>query len=195
MSSFEAEIRQYFVSQQIAFEDHCTSLRLLDFRFNDPQTKTQFSFDAKEKRQQYNLKNWPPTSIPQSYLFIIDDLAARKILAFAPNSGLAVRDNLQRSYYFFSVVDLYLMPKTRVNRTIKKEIETQKGKWLIDLRHGQRCGNLPELFKAMTAYLAQRRAIFGEILECYGHYPGEAVGSGGIIRRPGHWDIDVSGTR
>lgn len=195
MPSFEAEIRQYLSSRQVAFEDHCTSLRLLDFRFREPQTQIQFSFDAKEKRQHYNLKNWPQANIPEAYLFIIDDLAARKILAFAPNSGLAVRDNLHRSYYFFSVVDLYLMPKMRVNRTIRRAVETQKGKWLIDLRHGQRCGNLPELFQAIKSFLANRQAIFGEILECYGYYPGEEVSHGGIPRRPGHWDVDIKGTR
>lgn len=195
MPSFEAEIKHYFNSRQIPFEDHCTSLRQLDFCFSDPATKVQFNLEVKEKRQHYNLKNWPQVNIPQAYLFIVDDLAARKILAFAPNSGLAVRDNLNRQYYFFSVVDLYLMPKTRVNRCIKKEMAAQKGKWLVDLRNGHCCGNLPELFNALATYITQRKAIFLEILECYGRYVGEEVGSGGITRRPGHWDIDIKGTR
>ncbi|MDZ7265650.1 MAG: hypothetical protein ONB16_13835, partial [candidate division KSB1 bacterium] len=98
-------------------------------------------------------------------------------------------------YYFFSVVDLYLIPKTRVNRTIRKAVESLKGKWLIDLRHGQCCGNLPELFQAMKAYLTNRKAIFLEILECYGQYPGEDVGISGITRHPGHWDVDIRETR
>lgn len=195
MQSFEAELKQYFLSHQITFEDHCASHRQLDFSFGDPKAKTRFCFDVKEKRQRYDLKNWQQIGIPEHDLFIIDDLAARKILAFAPNSGLVVRDNLHRTYHFFSVVDLYLMPKKRVNRVIHRQIKTMKGKWMIDLRNGKICDKLLDVFAAIESYLANRKTIFLQTLECYGNYQGEEVGQGGIIRRPGHWDIDVKGTR
>jgi hypothetical protein len=128
-------------------------------------------------------------------VYVIEDDASRKILAFAPNSGLVVRDNLHESYYFFSIVDLYLMPKMRVNRVIKKQVETMKGKWLIDLRNGTSCDKLPEVFAVIESYLANRKTIFLHTLECYGNYSGEGVGQGGITRKPGHWEIDVKGTR
>lgn len=195
MQSFEQEIKTYFIHNQIPFEDNSKSLSKLDFGFGDREKKTYFCFDAKEKRQHYNLHNWHEVNIPEPYLFIIDDLAARKILAFAPNSGLVVRDNLNQDYYFFSVVDLYLMPKKRVNRVIKKQVTALKGKWLIDLRNGTRCDRLSVIFAAVESYLSDRETIFLHALGCYGNYYGEEVGHGGIIRQPGHWEIDVKRTR
>ncbi len=90
MQSFEQEIKAYFVQNQIQYEDNSKSLTKFDFSFGDREKKTYFSFDVKEKRQHYNIKNWQEFEIPEPYLFIIDDLAAQKILAFAPNSGLWV---------------------------------------------------------------------------------------------------------
>jgi hypothetical protein len=87
------------------------------------------------------------------------------------------------------------MPKKRVNRVIKKQVETQKGKWLIDLRNGRACGNLSEIFEAIESYLKDRKNIFLHTLDCYGKYFGEEIGKGGITRKPGHWEIDVKGTR
>lgn len=195
MQSLENEFKFFFKHHQIPFEDHTASLKKLDFSFGDPKAKTCFSFDVKEKRQHYITRNWQHVNIPEEYLFILDDLAARKILAFAPNSGLVIRDNIHQKYYFCSIVDLYLMPKIRVNRLIKKQVETQKGKWLIDLRNGKMCDNLNEIFAAIDSYLKDRENIFLQTLKCYGNYYGEEIGQGGITRKPGHWEIDVKGTR
>ena len=195
MQSLESEFKTYFAQHQIPYEDHTTSLKKLDFSFGDPKAKTHFCFDVKEKRQHYTRQNWQQLDIPEAYLFILDDLAARKILAFAPNSGLVLRDNLNQKYYFFSIVDLFLMPKKRVNRTIKKQVETNKGKWLIDLRNGKVCDNLHGIFVAIDSYLKDREDIFLNTLACYGNYYGEKIGQGGVTRQPGHWKIDVTGTR
>lgn len=195
MLPFEQEIKAYFRQHQIAFSDHSESFARLDFCFGDSESKRQFHFDAKEKRQHYNLRNWPALNIPEEHLFILDDLAARKILAYAPNSGLVVRDNMHGRYFFFAVVDLYLMPKQRVNRTLKKKVETSKGKWLIDLRNGQQFDTLPDLFAGIDQYLDQREAIFLHTLACYGNYIGEEISRGGIDRVPHHWQIDVEETR
>jgi hypothetical protein len=43
--------------------------------------------------------------------------------------------------------------------------------------------------------LKERENIFLKTLECYGNYYGEEIGQGGITRKPGHWEIDVKGTR
>jgi hypothetical protein len=195
MQSLESEFKNYFTQHQIPYEDHITSLKKLDFSFGDPKAKTYFCFDVKEKRQHYTTRNWQQITIPEEHLFILDDLAARKILVFAPNSGLVIRDNIHQKYYFFSVVDLYLMPKKRVNRAIKKQVETKKGKWLIDLRNGRSCSNLTEIFESIESYLKDRENIFLQTLECYGNYYEEEIGQGGITRKPGHWEIDVKGTR
>ena len=195
MDSLEKEIKDYFKGQGIPLADNSNSFEKLDFGFGDRDAKRYFSFDVKEKRQRYNMNNWQVANIPEEYLFILDDLAARKILAYAPNSGIIVRDNMHHRYFLFTVVDLYLMPKQRVNRTIKKQVEAYKGKWLIDLRNGQMFDRLADVFKGIEAYLDDRENIFLKILECYGDYMGEEIGKGGIVRVPEHWQTDVDETR
>jgi hypothetical protein len=194
MIAFEQEVKNYFTEKDIAYEDHSGSLEKLDFSFGDKSSKRHFSFDVKEKRQQYNMKNWQ-TQIPSQHLFILDDLAARKMLAYAPNSGMVIRDNLRHLYFFFSIVDLFLMPKIRINRVIEKKVRGFKGKWLIDLRNGIQCAALDEVFQQIHQYLDRRKEIFTNIHECYGSYQGEAIVEQGIVRQPGHWQIDVNETR
>lgn len=193
--SLEQEIKRYFLKNQITFNDNSQSYKQLDFAFGDKHSKRYFSFDVKEKRQHYAMKNWPKTDISEAHLFIMDDLAARKILAYAPNSGLVVRDNMHRQYVFFSVADLFLMPRKRVNRDIRKKVRGVKGKWMIDLRNGQLFNTLEEVFAGISDYLDKREDIFLNILECYGRYFGENITKGGIERRPDHWETDVSETR
>jgi hypothetical protein len=196
--SLEQEIKNHFTRRSIPFHDHSSDDRRflwLDFGFGDPAQKRYFRFDAKEKRRRYNPKNWPDAGIPEEHLFIIDDLAARKILAIAPNSGMLVRVNAQRWYYLFTVVDLFLMPKMRVNRPIHQHQEGLKGKWLVDLRNGQRFDALPPVFDAIESYLDKRKTIFGKQLQCYGDYVGENIGQGGVLRQPQHWVEDVRETR
>ena len=198
MISLEQEILDFFRQQGIAFHQHVQGDQRfvrLDFGFGDLAAHRYFSFDAKEKRQRYALSNWPKTDIPEEHLFILDDLAARKVLAFAPNSGLVVRDNGRGHYFLFTVVDLYLMPKQRLNRTIEKDVRSLKGKWLVDLRNGQVGASMADIFASINTYLDTRPAIFQDNHACYGSYVGETVGTGGITRRPEHWDKDVSETR
>lgn len=196
--SLEEEVRRYFRRHKIPYADHSRGedrFNRLDFAFGALAEKRYFSFDAKEKRQRYRLEQWPETGIAEQDLLILDDLAARKVLAFAPNAGLVVRDNLSGpAYYFFTVVDLYLMPKLRVNRRIGEQA-LLKGKWLIDLRNGQRCSDIEDVFPLIEAYLEQREAIFSKTLACFGDYVGEMIGEGGIQRRAGHWRVDVRETR
>lgn len=192
--SLEQEIRILFQQRGVAYDDHSDSFTRLDFGFGERAAKRYFVFDAKEKRQPYAQRNWQ-TEIPEAHLFILDDLACRKILLYAPNAGLLVRDTPQQRYLFFSVVDLFLIPKNRVNRAIRRTQPEQKGKWLIDLRNGRHLSRLDELFEAIDDYLDRRKAIFHQIHECYGDYVGEEIGSGGIERKPEHWDTDFGATR
>ena len=192
--SLEQEIRTLFAQRQMSYDDHSGSVTQLDFGFGERAAKRYFAFDAKEKLQSYNLRNWQ-TAIPEAHLFILDDLACRKVLLYAPNAGLLVRDTPQQRYLFFTVVDLFLMPKTRVNRPIHRTQLELKGKWLIDLRNGRPFSHLDELFGVINDYLNRRKAIFHEIHACYGDYVGEEIGAGGIERRPEHWDKDYGATR
>lgn len=198
MLSLEQELLAHFRQHGIPFHQHvegATRFMRLDFGFGDIGQKRYFSFDAKEKRQRYNLNNWPGAGIAEEHLFIIDDLAARRVLAFAPNAGLVIRDNLRRLYFLFTVVDLFLMPKLRVNRRLDLNPPLLKGKWLIDLRNGQSCPDLATVFTRIGAYLDQRETIFSQELACFGAYVGETIASGGVARQPQHWQRDISETR
>lgn len=195
VKSFEQEILEYFGQNQIEFTDHSASLHGLDFSYIPTGSAKPFYFDTKEKRQRYNLTNWPKIDIPEASLFILDDLSARKVLACAPHAGLIVRDNVGGFYYFFSVVDLFLMPKKRANRPIKRQVEAWKGKWLIDLRNGRQCNSLTAAFTAIAEYESAHQEIFDALLECYGSYVGEELDIGGMTRLPKHWSIDRSARR
>ncbi|MEZ4952589.1 MAG: hypothetical protein R2825_03300 [Saprospiraceae bacterium] len=194
MQSFEQELKAFFKINDIGFQDNSKSFKRLDFSIQ-LDNNWKFHFDAKEKRQSYNISNWHLTREQEPHTFILDDLAARKILAYGPYSGMLVRDNILGGYYFFSVVDLFLIPKSRVNRPIFKEKKSIKGKWIIDLRHGIKCENIKQAIVLFKKYIDKREDLFMNILECYGDYEGEEIGVRGEIRKAEYWDIDVKETR
>ena len=192
--SLEQEVRDLLSAREVSFQAFCEEFDNLDFCIDSPQ-RGRFYFDVKEKLQPVRRENWPETVIPREHLFILDDLAARKVLRFAPESGLVVRDNTRDLYFFFSVVDLFLMPRVRVNRPIGTYETKLKGKWLVDLRNGACCPSLLEVFERIAAYHDTRDEIFQNVLACYGDYHGEQVGEGGIVRQAGHWARDRKSTR
>ena len=194
MISFEQEIKAFLQAKMLEYKDNSSSFKRLDFSVRLDETWT-FHFDAKEKRQKYNLYNWKLSADDEQFTFIIDDLAARKILAFGPYSGMVVRDNLLGGYYFFSVLDLFLMPKTRVNRPIEKNAKAMKGKWVIDLRSGKKCTTMDEVLQLFKFYIEKREDLFLNILDCFGNYHGEDIGERGEVRRPEYWETDVKATR
>ena len=191
-SSFQQEIRDLLTNRHIGFEDHSESYKELDFAIN--VNGVVFHLDVKEKIQKYQIANWPKI-MPESEMFILDDLSARKCLAYAPNSGILIRDNLKNGYYFFSVVDLALMPKTRVNRQINKNQQGQKGKWVINLRNGKRFNSSEDAIAYLGKFIDEMDAILFDALECYGSYVNEKMNEAGIPRKPAHWDIDVNLTK
>ena len=192
--SLEQEIKSLLDQRKVRYDNACDSFEQLDFCIHSEQ-RADFHFDAKEKRQEVQLTNWPDVGLPQEHLFILDDLAARKVLKFAPNSGLVVRDNLRRLYFFFDVVRLFLMPRWRVNRPIEYNHPTVKGKWLVDLRNGVECASLLEVFEKIAEYHDAQEEIFHKRLACYGNFLGEKVGEGGITRKQEHWLKDRDSTR
>lgn len=194
MKSFEQEIKLFLQAQSLNYKDNSSSFKRLDFSVQ-LNKEWVFHFDAKEKRQTYNLRNWSLTADAEPHTFIIDDLAARKILAYAPYSGMVVRDNLLGGYFFFSVIDLFLMPKRRLNRPIHKEKKALKGKWLIDLRNGRKCQDMAQVLTSFHQYIDKREELFINHLPCLGNYVGENIGQGGMVRQKEHWDIDVKETR
>jgi hypothetical protein len=166
----------------------------LDFTIIDINGQPAFHFDVKEKRQKYNLNNWPKFA-PESDLFILDDLAVRKCLAYGPKSGILIRDNIRKKYNFVSIVDLALMPRARVNRPIHRNQHEEKGKWLINLRNGKEFQLLDEAYNHFHLYLQELNSVLLDTISCYGNYIGEDIQVGGIVRTPSHWETDVKNTR
>lgn len=191
--SIEQELRQLLIRAEIRFVDKTTSYTELDFTLLF-EGKAAFYLEVKEKRQIYNLKNWPSFA-PEVDLFILDDLTVRKCIGYAPRSGILVRDNLQKRYHFFSVIDLALMPRLRLNRTTQRNVQELKGKWLINLRNSTTTDTLHKAIVAIEDYVDELPLILDEQHSCYGRYIGEEIGTGGITRNPEHWETDVRETR
>jgi hypothetical protein len=191
--SVEQEVKRFLSGERLRFDDNTASYHQPDFTVYFSGDLI-FYLEVKEKRQPYNMRNWPAFA-PEADLFILDDLTVRKCLAYSPGAGVLVRNNLQRSYRFFSVVDLALMPKLRVNRAIERETQDVKGKWLINLQNGWEANTIEESFWCIQHYLRDLPAILFDHHPCYGDFVGEEISGGGVVRQPAHWDSDVASTR
>jgi hypothetical protein len=186
---FEQEVRALLNSQHIPYVDGTKSVSDLDF-FLPSQNVW---FDAKEKTQRFSMKNWSGATPSQEDLFIIDDLSARKLLRKAPLSFCLIKDSSAQSttYYIYSIVDLLCIPKTRVRRPIEKSVKAYKGKWLLDLRDAAVFIDLEDALRYMLTYEKKFYAIFGEHIDCWGHYPSEQIKTAGSLRISAFWKKDA----
>ncbi|MBI5471161.1 MAG: hypothetical protein HY961_02315 [Ignavibacteriae bacterium] len=186
---FEQEVRALLTARQIPFVDGTKSVSELDFFL----PRQNISFDAKEKTQCFSMKNWAGARVAQEDLFIIDDLAARKLLRKAPLSFCLIKDSSSQSvtYYIYSIVDLMCIPKTRVRRPIEKSVKAFKGKWLLDLRDAAVFAELADAVEYMLTYEKNFTLIFGQHIDCWGHYPSEEIKTSGTTRVPAFWKKDA----
>ena len=91
--------------------------------------------------------------VPERELFILDELALRRILGSGPDSHLMILDWPNRRWILFDVPQLALAPKARVNRRLSRKRSTAKAKILLDLRDG--CPGGPKASAAVKS-LAKR---------------------------------------
>jgi hypothetical protein len=187
----ERELKNHLVKNNIKFEDNSKSYKLLDFTLF---LEKKFHLDVKEKLQKYSMDNWPK-SVPERDMFIVDDLAVRKCLAYSPLSGLLIRDKLTSRYVFFPIIDLALMPKKRVYREIKRNQPDIKGKWIVNLKNGKIFDALDDAVAYIPVFISEISNILFENHGCYGNFVDEKIEKGGITRAPSHWDTDVHSTR
>lgn len=147
MISFEQEFKKFLTTNRITYTDNCNSKTLLDFtiQFNGDL----FYVDVKEKRSKYK-KHWTE-QIPEEFVFIIDEDAVIKSLKNGIMGGIIIRDKRDHSYYFFSNIDLCLMPKTRVKRPLFNG--SLRGKWVVDLRNAFHGLVLDDVLEEMRRYL------------------------------------------
>lgn len=187
-TSLEKETADFLEKTCFPHVNECTSHDKLDFSLKS----YGLYLDVKEKRQKMALQNWGNPSMPEPYAFILDDLAVRKIALNGPLSGCIIRDNLNTRYFWFSMLDLLTIPRTRFNRQMDASV---KGKWLIDLRHASgKSTTLPGIFECVIEYATKPRKDFLQTA-CYGVYTGENIPMGGITRKAFHRQHDYAATR
>lgn len=130
--------------------------------------------EIKEKKQRYR-EGWVAAAdLEEEHLFILDELAARKIVLRSPRAYLLIRDAMLDRFSVLGALEIITIPKVRVNRSINGGVATFKGKWLIDLRNGEQTGSLSEVL----AFIKRRSASEEEIwksLACHGRYEKENV--------------------
>lgn len=189
--SLEQEIKNMFNKYNIIYEDNTNSYDKLDFVYHSPDV---FSFDVKEKRQTYNMNNWTD-KIKEKDCFVIDELAIRKVLYYGPNSGIIVRNNILNNYTFYSFVDLFLIPKIRGNRKINYNVESVKGKWIINLNDGYVSNKLENIFLAIKNYKKNKDKILLQQTSCYGNYNNEDLSFIGTERGKEYREKDYAVTR
>jgi hypothetical protein len=185
---FELDVKTYLTSRGEQFSDGTSSHTSLDFHL----TRRNIHIDTKEKCQKFSMNNWKEAPMPQEHLFIIDDLAVRKLLLYAPNSFSIIRDSslTPPMHYVYSIVDFLCMPKKRCRRRISKSVTTLKGKWLVDLRDAAAFETLDEAMEYILRYSEKRKAILETHIDCWGNYRSERIGTGGTTRLARHWKED-----
>lgn len=185
---FEQEVKSYLTAHAIPFEDGTKSKSHLDFHLS----RQKIFFDAKEKSQKFSMRNWSEATIAQEDLFIIDDLAVRKLLFHAPRSFCLVKDSSAEPsmYYIYSIVDLMCIPKTRVRRPIERSVKAFKGKWPISLRDGAIFETLGDAMVYLLHYGNNFPLIFNTHIDCWGKYPSETIKTSGRTRTASYWKKD-----
>lgn len=195
MNSFESIMKALLDLRKYKYVDHSNSYTKMDFSISMKNGQT-VALEVKEKRQPIKMANWPvPDRIEDHNVFILDDLTARKMLLESPNSALAVQDRVLGRYFVADVLDVWSMPRTRVNRKIADG--KLKGKWILDLRNFIQVEDytlILDYFEEIT----EKETLSGRFEkspDVYGSYFGETVGSGGVSRSEYHRNTDYFSTR
>ncbi len=194
MLSFEQEVREFLDNSTVEYVDNSGEPDMPDFAMKFPGTYNYFYLEVKEKRQHVKTSNWPQVEFPEEDLVLIDELSARRLMRYAPNSGIMIRDNLQLRYIFIDVTRLWLMPRIRVNRPMSASRETYKGKWMINLRNGVVAHALKT---AMTAVQSRSQDMYrtAAFTQCVGRFIGEEIPVGGEVRQQWMKEYDYWATR
>jgi len=194
MDSFEHIMDTWLRKQNYSFRTFTKSYTKLDFTVH-LNTGAWFKLEVKEKRQPLKRANWEiPADLASEDVFILDDLTARKILKVAPFSGVAVQDRVRSKYFVADVLELWMMPRVRINRKITKD--KLKGKWILDFN------NFIEVsLDEIIPYFEQitepdtHYARYVKQADCYGSFVGEDIGFGGELRTKAHRKFDHMVTR
>ena len=177
--AFEAAVKAGLDALGWQYEDHTANHEHPDLTFfRQVRGKpVRAALELKEKRQPFRPRWAELAGLPESELLVLDEVSARKLLARAPRAFLLFHDMTrpERPYVLYTVVDLFCMPKVRVQRAIALNDRRLKAKWLLDRRHGQAFSDLGAAFAVMAAYLDRRMMEDLRRVEPYGPFAGETV--------------------
>ena len=177
--AFEEEVKAGLVALGWHLEDHTADHDRPDLGFlRQVRGKTvRAVLELKEKRQPLRGRWVELAGVPEPELLVLDEVSARKLLARAPRAFLFFHDLTRPDapYVLFTIIDLFCLPKVRVQRSINLNDRRMKGKWLLDRRHGQTFANLNGTFAAMATYLDRGMMDDLRRLEPHGPYTGETV--------------------
>ncbi|RQW79921.1 MAG: hypothetical protein EHM79_20380 [Geobacter sp.] len=177
--AFEEEVKAGLVALGWQYEDHTTAHEQPDLSFlRQVRGKPVHAvLELKEKRQPLRGRWVELAGVPEQELLVLDEVSARKLLARAPRAFLLFHDLARPDapYVLFTIIDLFCMPKVRVQRAINLNNRRMKAKWLLDRRHGQAFANLNGVFAAMATYLDRQMMDDLRRLEPHGQFIGETV--------------------
>lgn len=171
--AFEAEVRRALIADgEFEILDSTDSYDEVDFELGCRGRR--IFLEAKEKKQRYREAWVEAAGLPEEHLFILDELAARKVVLRSPRAYVLINDHVAGNLHVFGALEIVCIPKRRVNRSIDGGKATYKGKWLIDLRHAEPAADLADAL----AFVKRRASSEEEIwrsLACHGRYEGETV--------------------
>jgi hypothetical protein len=105
----------------------------LDFQLVGPGDRL-IEIELKAKRQSYRGWGSLAPNVPESELFILDELAFRKVVDAGRYAVLLVRDRPNLRWLAWTMGDLLLVDKVRANRQLAVAGNPVKAKLLIDMR-------------------------------------------------------------
>lgn len=176
---FEEQVKAALNLMRWHFQDFTSSHDLPDLMLihRVGEQRVNVALELKEKRQRYRPRWEQLARLPERDLFALDEVAARKLLPFAPYAFLLYHDGTGRGrpYVLYSILDLMCAPKVRVQRPINLHNERLKGKWLLNRRHGRPYSGLNDALLDLLAYV--NRDLNGDLhgLGAHGSYDGEIV--------------------
>ncbi|MEA2447440.1 MAG: hypothetical protein QOK47_1077 [Actinomycetota bacterium] len=121
----------------------------LDYQLLGPGERL-IEMELKTKRQPYQGWTRYRPDVPEKDLFILDELALRRIVDAGRYAFLLVNDMPGRRWCLWSTADLVLTSKSRVARSLARGADLVKGKLLISLvEHSTVTETLAEAIEAL----------------------------------------------
>jgi hypothetical protein len=152
-----------------------SSLNELDYAIAGPGDRLGH-VELKAKHQPYRGWGHLRPDLPEAHLFILDELALRKIVDAGRYAYLVVADVPQARWCVWSTLDLVLATKTRTTRTLATGSRQRKGKLLLDLREA--ATQVPDEHAAATV-------VAGMLASCDHHWQAIEPWPGGpLVHNP-----------